>query len=76
MDAKEAREKSLSIKIGKQKIQYESIQKKIAKAVEDGYFLCYCYDPLLPAVEEQLQQEGFKIESNFDRNETTITISW
>lgn len=77
MNAKEAREKSLQITGDKEKNQYDDIQKRIINAVNTGQLSLYYYSELMPAVTRKLQEEGYKVERDFDQREgVTIKISW
>ena len=76
MNAKEARERSLSITEGSSRKQYDKIQIEIEKAVRLGKFETYYYEFLLPAVDQKLREEGYKVQEFSSRGETTVTISW
>lgn len=77
MNAKEARELTLSISSKKQEKQYNDIQKRIEESVGESKFSCFHYEYLLPGVEKKLKEEGFSISQNNGRmNEICIEISW
>lgn len=84
MNAKEAREKVLSIKEGNNKIVYEAIHMLIDKAVERGEFSIFYYNEINQAVQidyqalnNKLLEEGFKVDRHFDQREgVTYKISW
>ena len=77
MNAKEAREKAMSIETGIIKIQYEEIMERIKEAVEKGSFSAYYFESIIPAVNIKLEEDGFTVTSSSDlRNEITYVISW
>lgn len=76
MNAQEARALAKGISSEAAKTQYEDIKKKIRDRARNEHLCAYWYDNLKTSVRLKLEEEGFKITSDFTRNETTITISW
>lgn len=77
MNAQEAREQAMSVTQGRNQVQYAEVMSLVKNAVENGYFTTNYYKPLLPAVETELEKEGYKVTSYSDqRDGTTVTISW
>ena len=80
MNAKEARQKALSINEGRNKLQYQKVVELIEKAVEDGKFEVNFYlgnTSLTSGVDAKLKEDGFKVTSYSDQRDwTTITIRW
>jgi len=77
MNAKEARQTALENNLNQFNSQYASIQKAIAKAVNQGKYDIFVYEHIIPDVKNKLESEGFKVGQNQGRyNETTINISW
>ena len=77
MNAKEAREKALSVNNTRNKNQYDSIKKTINDAVEDGELSCYWYDSIRNVVQQKLENEGYKFsEYSSQKDGTTVTITW
>ena len=77
MNAREARQKSLSITGTAEKRQYAEIKNKISTSVDSGKLSCHYYKTIMLAVQLKLEAEGYNVASHFDqRDGTTITISW
>ena len=77
MNAKEAREKALTITGDNEKKQYDAIQLVIGLAADEGKLKTHTYVPLFPSVKLKLEEEGYSISEFFDqRDGTTVTINW
>ena len=77
MNAKEAREKALSITGDLESKQYETIKKRIQQKVDIGQLSASFDLTLYPAVKIKLEAEGYKISTFNERMEgTTTNIKW
>ena len=78
MNAKEARNRAMSINTTLLKEQYDKIKQSVAKAVETGKLGVTLSLTLYTGVRVQLKEEGFTISEyrGDQRNEATATINW
>lgn len=56
--------------------QLEAIDKAVREAQEEGKNSIFWYDPLRVGTWNALEEAGYKVKSQNDRNETLIIISW
>jgi hypothetical protein len=77
MNAKEAREKAISLNLRANNSQLEAVNKAIQSAVEEGKFTAYYHEGLNDVVVAELRRRDFKVSEYSDhRDGITITISW
>ena len=56
--------------------QYEDIKLYIKKAAERGEFQTFYYKQVRPPIHTKLQQEGYKLDEYWERNEYMLKIQW
>jgi len=76
MTAAEARKLSESNASLKCAEQLRKVFSDIEKAANNSQRSIFYYEALLPSVENELKEKGYRVDSSFGRNEYTITISW
>jgi hypothetical protein len=79
MNATEAKQKALSVEVGKNKLQMEEVRREITKAVDEAKLKVTIYHSLLEGVIQTLEGEGYTVTPFDDtsyRNESSTTISW
>jgi len=76
ISAQEARKRTSGLVSNKAKTQLKHIMDKIKEAIDKEQYVAYYYEHLMKSVEDKLSQLGYKIDSNYHRNELTVTISW
>lgn len=77
MNAKEARDKSLSINTSESNRQYQSVLRSIATAVNKGAYECWHYDTINADLRKKLEDDGYTVgAAQSDRDGICTKISW
>lgn len=74
--AQEAREQASQLQSERAKQQLSNIIDLIHEAVEKEEFRIWFYKPLIRSVKKILEEKGYQIHQQTDRNELLVTISW
>ncbi len=76
MTAQEAREKAKQVNINDYNSQYVDIHAKIAEAVKKGEYSLFYYKTIKSDLVQKLEQEGYIITNQNDRDGILIKIDW
>ena len=77
MNAKEAKQKALSINIETENSQYAKIISMISNAVSVGEYEIWFYESIKEDVKSKLIEQGYDVgKKQFGINETMTKIKW
>ncbi len=77
MNAKEARDKALSINTSESQKQYQDVMKSISNAVNKGQYQCWHYGTINLDLKKKLEDDGYIVgDTTSDRNGLETNIIW
>ncbi len=77
MNAKEAKQKALTVNSGTENSQYAKIVLMISNAASKGEYGIWFYEDIKVEVKNKLTEQGYNVGvAQFDRNEVMTKINW